>query len=100
MKTEQSAILLKEIRQDIDRIDNQLIELLKQRSECVERVAKIKCENQLPIYDSKRENEILDEITHNNPTKYQNVDLANIFHTILRAGLNQQLLYRSEHEDS
>ncbi|WP_196138040.1 chorismate mutase [Aliikangiella sp. G2MR2-5] len=87
------------VREEIDKIDQALIDLLRQRSECVEKIAKIKCEGKLSIYDSERENKILEEKTQNNPTLYQSVDLANIFHAILRAGLNQQLLYRSEHED-
>lgn len=90
---------LAEIRTQIDGIDKSLIDLLGQRSNCVDVIAKIKCENKISIYDSGRENSILDKITSNNSTKYQAVDMANIFHSILRAGLNQQLLYRSEHED-
>jgi len=99
MSTKKASSDLQAIRKEIDRIDSSIIDLLRERSECVEKVAVVKCEHKLPIYDSKRENEILDEITQSNPTLYQNVDLANIFHAILRAGLNQQLLYRSEHEE-
>ncbi len=87
------------VRQTIDLIDEQLTSLLKQRSECVEKIAEYKCVNNLSIYDAERENRILEKVTKNNPTRYQAVDMANIFHAILRAGLNQQLLYRSEHEE-
>ena len=86
-------------RDEIDKIDEQLITLLAQRSQCVEKIAEIKCHSKISIYDSERENKILQAVTENNPTKYQSVDMANIFHSILRAGLNQQLLYRSEHVD-
>ncbi|MCW8879304.1 MAG: chorismate mutase [Kangiellaceae bacterium] len=95
----ESIAKLNKIRSNIDKIDKQLIELLRQRSLCVQEIAEIKCQNQLPIYDGNREKRILEEKTSNNPTKYQAVDLANIFHAIMRAGLNQQLLYRSEHEE-
>ena len=95
----EALVRLNEIRNKIDNIDEQLIELLKQRSICVEAIAEIKCLNKLSIYDGNREKLILEEKTANNPTKYQAVDLANIFHAIMRAGLNQQLLYRSEHEE-
>lgn len=90
---------LSSVRQTIDQIDEQLINLLKQRSECVEKIAEYKCINKLSIYDAARENRILEKVTKNNPTRYQSVDMANIFNAILRAGLNQQLLYRSEHEE-
>lgn len=98
LKNLDSHDLLK-LRESIDSIDKQLIELLKQRSECVEQIAIYKCKHKISIYDAARENKILDKITKENPSLYQAVDMANIFHSILRAGLNQQLLYRSEHED-
>jgi len=87
-----------EARNSIDLIDRKLIELLKQRSLCVEQIAAYKCEHKISIYDATRENKILDKITLENPSQYQSVDMANIFHAIMRAGLNQQLLYRAEHE--
>ncbi len=90
---------LSEIRQNIDAIDAKLIELLTQRSQCVEKIADIKCKHKVSIYDSNRENRIIEKVTTDNPSSYQAVDMANIFHSILRAGLNQQLLYRSEHEE-
>ena len=90
---------LSSVRESIDKIDKQLIDLLRQRSECVEQIAIYKCEHKLSIYDATRENKILDKITKENPSCYQAVDMANIFHAIMRAGLNQQLLYRSEHEE-
>jgi|GEM_PF-3182197 len=90
---------LSDVRQKIDDIDSQIIDLLAQRSECVEQIAAIKCREKLSIYDSGRENLIIEKVTQDNPTRYQAVDMASIFHAILRAGLNQQLLYRSEHEE-
>ncbi|MDH5432904.1 MAG: chorismate mutase [Gammaproteobacteria bacterium] len=90
---------LANIRLSIDKIDESIVELLKQRSECVKQIAIIKCSSGQAIYDQSREATILDNIVKNNPTNYQSVDLANIFHAILRAGLNQQLLFRSELKD-
>jgi chorismate mutase len=89
---------LETARQEIDAIDSQITELLKLRSEWVQQIAIYKCQNKISIYDASRENKILDKITQQNPSLYQAVDMANIFHAIMRAGLNQQLLYRSEHE--
>ena len=87
------------IRETIDDIDQQIIDLLINRSNCVEKIAQYKCTHQLPIYDGVREGKILDKVTSENPTNYQSVDMANIFNAIIRAGLNQQLLYRAEHKD-
>ncbi|TQV84414.1 chorismate mutase [Aliikangiella coralliicola] len=87
-----------DVRREIDQIDEKIIQLLTLRSKCVEQIAEIKCRQNLSIYDSSRENNIIEKFTRDNPTHYQSVDMANIFHAILRAGLNQQLLYRAEHE--
>lgn len=100
MPNSQSAqIQLVQLREMIDQVDKQLLDLLTHRSDCVEKIAAIKCQHKLPIYDGVRENRIIEKMTQDNPTRYQSVDLANIFHSILRAGLNQQLLYRAEHEE-
>ena len=53
---------LKEIRKDIDKIDNQLIELFKQRMDCARDVGIYKQANNIPVFNEGRENEILDEI--------------------------------------
>jgi chorismate mutase len=87
---------LESLRWEIDTIDDQIIDLLKQRAESVESIARVKCRHQLAIYDGEREKRILEKVLSNNQTKYQAVDMASIFHAILRASLNQQLLYRSD----
>ncbi len=90
---------LSQSRCRIDEIDQQIITLLTQRSACVNEIAGIKYQHKMPIYDSERETKIIEKISAYNPTGYHDVDMATIFHAILRAGLNQQLLYRSAHEE-
>ena len=53
---------LKEIRKDIDKIDNQLIELFKQRMDCARDVGIYKQANNIPVFNEGRENEILDAV--------------------------------------
>lgn len=53
---------LDDIRKDIDRIDSELVPLLKSRMECSLKVAEIKKEQGLPIYHPVREQEILDRV--------------------------------------
>ena len=45
--------------QNLDIIDNKIIELLKRRYELVIKILKIKKEKGLPIYDPKREGEVI-----------------------------------------
>lgn len=50
------------IRQEIDRIDKQLIALFKQRMDCARRVGEYKKERDLPVLNTQRENEVLDNV--------------------------------------
>ena len=53
---------LSEIRQKIDEIDSQLLPLFIERMKCSEQVAKNKIEQNLPIFNESRENQILDKV--------------------------------------
>jgi chorismate mutase/prephenate dehydratase len=50
---------LDDIREEIDRIDSELLPLFIKRMECAEKVAKIKAEKGLPVFNGGREGEIL-----------------------------------------
>ena len=54
---------LKNIRLEIDAIDDELVRLLQRRMDIVDRVAKVKRERGLPVFDAKRESEILDRVS-------------------------------------
>lgn len=55
---------LKEIRDQIDVIDDELIRLFKRRMELSAKVADYKKENNLPIYVPAREQEILQKVAN------------------------------------
>ncbi len=90
---------LQQARQSIDLIDDKIIALLTERSACVASIAAIKRQNHLAAYDANRENRIIERISKVNPTYYQGSDLEKIFRSILRAGLNQQLIPASKFKD-
>ncbi len=50
---------LNDIRQEIDSIDNQIVELFKRRMDCADKVAAYKAARGLPVMDRAREREIL-----------------------------------------
>ena len=52
------------IREKINNIDNQIVELWKERMETALAVAQYKKENNLPVLDAKRERELLDRISN------------------------------------
>ena len=53
---------LSEIRSDIDRLDDELIDLFKKRMDCAKEVGYYKLEKNIPVLNQKRENEILDDV--------------------------------------
>ncbi len=53
---------LSKIREKINKIDNQIIELWKERMETCLAVAQYKKENNLPVLDAKRERELLERV--------------------------------------
>ena len=53
---------LNEIRNEIDNIDDQLVELFQRRMDCSRRVAEYKLENGIPVFNQEREQRILDSI--------------------------------------
>ena len=54
-----TATPLKELRKNIDEIDEELSALFKKRLDCVKEIGQYKREHNIPVTDSKRENEIL-----------------------------------------
>ena len=53
---------LTEIREDINAIDKELLELFARRMDCAKEVAAYKKANNIPILNEKREQEILDRV--------------------------------------
>ncbi len=47
------------LREEIDKVDEKLIELFEKRMALVERIAMVKKENNLGIFDSVREKEVM-----------------------------------------
>lgn len=56
------ALELSEIREEINKIDEQLLKLFLQRMKCSGQVADYKVEHNMPVFNAARENEILDKI--------------------------------------
>ena len=89
---------LNELRTGIDRIDSQMLELFEKRMELCKNIALYKKENNLPIFQSDREVQIIEKIR--NRTK--NPDLKNgtsaLFTSIMDISkyLQQQEIMKNE----
>ncbi len=57
---------LKELRKEIDQLDNQILSIINQRMEIVKKIGKIKKKDQSPIYHPEREKEIVERLVGDN----------------------------------
>lgn len=78
---------LKKLRQEIDEIDGQLLELLNKRAGIVLEVGKTKSENNLGFYDPSREKAIFDRLEKNNCGPFPNESVKAVFREIMSASL-------------
>ncbi len=62
---------LSEIRKEIDKTDDEILSLFLKRMELCYGVAKYKKENNMPVFQGKREDEILQRMSENSPQNMQ-----------------------------
>ncbi len=89
---------LKEIRNKIDQIDDQLNELFRLRMETVLEVAKYKAENNIPVLNQDREREIVHRMVSQNPEElalYTKI----LFNTLFDVSRSYQSAMIRQHTD-
>lgn len=79
--------MLKKLRDEIDRIDEQLLALLNKRAEIVLKVGEAKKEQNMGFYDPSREGEIFERLQKNNPGPFPNEAIKAVFREIMSASL-------------
>ena len=81
--------LLQPVRQDIDRIDRQLLQLFTERMACSERVAEIKRQAGIPVLNTAREQAILDRVRQEAGARTERAPVA-LYSTILSVSRARQ----------
>lgn len=76
---------LNELRENINKVDLEILELLKKRSEFVEMVGHVKSKNSGKIYVPEREKQIFDKLIKNNNSKLHSESIISIFTEIISA---------------
>lgn len=74
---------LKQIRTEIDLIDDSLVELLNYRAKKYEAISTLKQQLNLNNYSPQREKEIIDRISKSDNSKLSSKDLIKIFERII-----------------
>lgn len=84
---------LKAYRDEINAIDRKLVDLLNQRAKVVMSVKKLKQEEDVPLYDARREEELVENVARYNKGPLYRDNIIQIFESILR---NVQVLEKDE----
>jgi chorismate mutase len=84
---------LNNFRKEINRIDTQIVDLLNERAKIVLEIKRLKKRNNIPLYDAKREEELINNLAEYNKGPLYNDNIIQIFESILR---NVQILERGE----
>src|SRR3989338_9160605 len=78
-------------RKSIDEIDNRILGLLSDRQNAVKKIAAIKKELGLPVFDRKREDELLERISKkSNQLGIDSGNMLGIFNSILSGSRTEQ----------
>lgn len=84
---------LKKYREEINEIDKNIVDFLNKRAVAVMKIKRLKEDRDVPLYDAKREEELINNIIKYNKGPLYNDNIVDIFESILR---NVQVLEKDE----
>ena len=70
-------------RQEIDKIDEQLVALINKRAAAARAIGELKREKDLPVYEPGREQTVFDHIRAVNPGPLDNAQILDIYERII-----------------
>ena len=79
-----------ELRQQIDTLDEEIIQLLKKRMDFSKKVGKLKEKLDIPVEDKNRENEIIDRLTQQAGQNLSEQQLIRIFTAVFKSSKQVQ----------
>jgi chorismate mutase len=74
---------VRELRERVDEVDRELIRALNERARIVQEIMVLKAESGAPVYDPKREEEILRRVVDQNTGPIYDSSMRDIFELIL-----------------
>jgi chorismate mutase len=74
---------VRELREQVDKVDRELIRALNERARIVQEIMTLKAESGAPVYDPKREEEILRRVVEQNTGPIYDSSMRDIFELIL-----------------
>ena len=83
MESADTGARIEELRERLDEVDRQLIRILNERARIVQELVAIKAEAGKPLFDPKREEEILQKVAEENEGPIYDSSMREIFELIL-----------------
>jgi chorismate mutase len=83
MESADTGARIEELRERVDEVDRQLIRILNERARIVQEMVAIKAEAGKPLFDPKREEEILQKVAEENEGPIYDSSMREIFELIL-----------------
>ena len=83
MEDAQTQERVRELREQVDEVDKELIRALNERARIVQEIMALKVEAGTPVYDPKREEEILQRVVEQNEGPIYDSSMRDIFELIL-----------------
>lgn len=74
---------VKTLRERVDEVDHELVRLLNERAQLVQEMGAYKQEAGIPLFDPKREEEILTKVAEENPGPIYDSSMRDIFELIM-----------------
>ena len=75
--------VIKELRNSIDKVDDQIFDLILKRFDYVEKIGNIKKEMNMPVYDKAREEIIIERLSEKLSTKINYKEIKKIIDPII-----------------
>lgn len=91
--------MLEKQRNEIDRIDREIVKLFEQRTNTVEEVAEIKLANNKEILDSGREAKVIEKVQSYLEDPALKDELADLYTEIMRISRGHQLKWMEKQEN-
>jgi len=71
------------LREEIDRLDEELLRIFNARADLALKIGEIKKEKSLPVYDPQREKRIFDRMKANNPGPLEDDAIIRLFERVI-----------------
>ena len=81
---------MKNLRNEIDKLDLEIVQLLEKRFDVVKEIAKFKIKNNIPVYDPERETQVLEKSLNNLENKEYFDEIEKIFKQIMASSKTYQ----------